>query len=141
MGRPRSNSVSSAGTSRSSGSSHSSSTVSRAGGAGGEGGGGRVKQPGPPPSFMNKVLVGNYRSNHKKMHHQHHTLRKVGSIGSFTNNHCNGYGSSNNALKVLDDLSSKIANKSNSSLNSKKFPSHGDLTKYSWDYRKEMPID
>ncbi|KAF9138904.1 hypothetical protein BGX30_008605 [Mortierella sp. GBA39] len=116
MGRPRSNSVSSAGTSRSSGGSSSHSTSN-------EQGQGRVKQPGPPNSFMNKVRTGagNNRSPRKQQQkqqqqQQQQSLRNVGSNG-------------------------KLTNKSKSSLNSKKFPSHGDLTKFSWDYRKDLPID
>ncbi|KAG0277897.1 hypothetical protein BGZ95_005129 [Linnemannia exigua] len=118
MGRPRSNSVSSAGTSRSSdgSSSYSSSNETQGQGRG-------VKPPGPPPSFMNKVRNGSgYRSNHKKSHkqqqQQQQTVRRVGSNGTLLNS------KSNNNLN-----------------NSRKFPSHGDLTKYSWDYRREMPID
>lgn len=116
MGRPRSNSVSSAGTSRSSGGSSSYSSSN-------EQGQGRVKQPGPPNSFMNKVRngAGNYRLPRKQQQlqqqqQQQQSIRNVGSNGNLTN-------------------------KSICSLNSKKFPSHGDLSKYSWDYRKELPID
>ncbi|KAF9548332.1 hypothetical protein EC957_006828 [Mortierella hygrophila] len=118
MGRPRSNSVSSAGTSRSSGGSSSHSTSN-------EQGQGRVKQPGPPNSFMNKVRAGagNHQSPRKQQQkqqqqqqQQQQSLRNVGSNG-------------------------KLTNKSKSKLNSKKFPSHGDLTKFSWDYRKDLPID
>ncbi|KAF9341381.1 hypothetical protein BGZ91_008885 [Linnemannia elongata] len=116
MGRPRSNSVSSVGTSRSSGGSSSYSSSN-------EQGQGRVKQPGPPNSFMNKVRngAGNYRLPRKQQQlqqqqQQQQSIRNVGSNGNLTN-------------------------KSISSLNSKKFPSHGDLSKYSWDYRKELPID
>ncbi|KAG0378364.1 hypothetical protein BGX24_004022 [Mortierella sp. AD032] len=124
MGRPRSNSVSSAGTSRSSDGSSSYSSSNETQGQG-QGQGRGAKLPGPPPSFMNKVRNGSgYRSNHKKAHQQQQqqqqqTVRRVGSNGTLPNN-----------------------NKSTNSLNnSRKFPSHGDLTKYSWDYRREMPID
>ncbi|KAF9906314.1 hypothetical protein EC991_000802 [Linnemannia zychae] len=115
MGRPRSNSVSSAGTSRSSGGcSYSSSNETQGQGQGQARG---AKLPGPPPSFMNKVRNGAnvYRSHSHK--NSPTPARKFGSNGI-------------------------LPNKSNNSLNSsRKFPSHGDLTKYSWDYRREMPID
>lgn len=113
MGRPRSNSVSSAGTSRSSGGSSIYSSSN-------EQGQGRMKQPGPPNSFMNKVRngAGNYRLPRKQQQQQQQqqSIRNVGSNGNLTN-------------------------KSSNSLNNKKFPSQGDLTKYSWDYRKDLPID
>ncbi|KAG9065679.1 hypothetical protein KI688_001968 [Linnemannia hyalina] len=115
MGRPRSNSVSSVGTSRSSGGSSSHSTSN-------EQGQGRVKQPGPPNSFMNNARTGagNHRSPRKQQQKQQQQQQpSLGNVGS------NG----------------KLTNKSKSSLNSKKFPSHGDLTKFSWDYRKDLPID
>jgi hypothetical protein len=115
MGRTRSNSVSSAGTSRSSG-SYSYSCSNEQGQGQGQG---RLKLPGPPPSFMNKVRngAGKYRSNKTYQQQQQQTVRKVGSNATLGNS------------------------KPNSRFNSKKFPSHGDLTKYSWDYRKELPID
>ncbi|KAG0294269.1 hypothetical protein BGZ96_001488 [Linnemannia gamsii] len=113
MGRTRSNSVSSVGTSRSSGSYSYSSSNEQGQGQG------RMKQPGPPPSLMNKVRngAGKYRPNKNYQQKQQQTVRKGGSNGTLANS------------------------KSNSRLNSKKFPSQGDLTKYSWDYRKELPID
>ncbi|KAF9148783.1 hypothetical protein BG015_009473 [Linnemannia schmuckeri] len=113
MGRPRSNSVSSAGTSRSSGGSSYSPSNEQGQGQGQ----GRVKQPGPPPSLMNKVRsgAGNYRLPRNQQRQQQQP-RNVGPNENLTN-------------------------KWSSSLNSKKFPSYGDLTKYSWDYRKQLPID
>ncbi|KAF9134018.1 hypothetical protein BGW39_008362 [Mortierella sp. 14UC] len=113
MCRPRPNSVSSVGTSRSSGgSSYSSSNETQ-----GQGQGRGAKPPGPPPSFMNKVRngTGAYRFNNHR--NSSKPVRGVGSNGA-------------------------LPRKSNNSVNnSRKFPSHGDLTKYIWDYRKEMPID
>ncbi|KAF9932995.1 hypothetical protein FBU30_006819 [Linnemannia zychae] len=117
MGRPRSNSTSSTGTSRSNGTSVYSS-INEQQQQQGHGSGRGAKQLGPPPSLMNKIRSNtNYPSSHKN-HNTGQTTVKGG------------------------DLYSVVGKKSNSHpKNSKKFPSHGDLTRYSWDYRKEMPID
>ncbi|KAF8941738.1 hypothetical protein BGZ47_007238 [Haplosporangium gracile] len=113
MGRPRSISVSSAGTSSSSGGSSYSSSTEQGQGQGQS----RMKQRGPPPSFMNKARngAGNYRLPCNQQRQQQQP-RNVGSHGN-------------------------LMIKSSSGPNTRKFPSHGNLTKYSWDYRKELPIN
>ncbi|KAG0263600.1 hypothetical protein BG011_008544 [Mortierella polycephala] len=142
--RPRSNSVSSAGTSRSgstaktssSASSHSTtSTLTSLSNEDkialeNETAGGSKKREDPSSSFMNRILVGSHHQQHRQSH------RRV----------CGGSSDRTVVQNGLDCISkvkkSGRGIKSGSTTpTSKRFLSQGDLSQYCWDYRKEMPVD
>ncbi|KAF9384827.1 hypothetical protein CPB97_005340 [Podila verticillata] len=167
ISRPRSGSASSVHTSRStsttktSSSGSSSSTAStlvagsnqtslsgeekvRANGSG-------SKLPGPPVSYMNRILVGSHHSHlhtrgNKQHHHHNHIvdqyhphhpphgpLRRGGSSGNLSD-----VAYRDEAFKLHHKKQAHGSRSGNSTPIPRKFPSHGDLTQYSWDYRKEV---
>ncbi|KAG0098209.1 hypothetical protein BGZ93_000811 [Podila epicladia] len=162
ISRPRSGSGSSAHTSRSTSSSKTCSSVSSSSTAstltGPLPGEDKVrsassgKLAGPPLSFMNRILVGGYHSHiltrGNKQQHQHNHL------GNGPPHHphrprkglLRRGGSSGNLCEVAynDDAIKHFKTQGRGSCSggsiplSRKFPSHGDLTQYSWDYRKEV---
>ncbi|KAF8987681.1 hypothetical protein BGZ52_003226 [Haplosporangium bisporale] len=168
ISRPRSGSVSSVHTSHStsttktssSGSSSSTASTLTAGSnltsLSGEdkmrANGGSGKLPGPPLTFMNRILVGSHHSHlhtrDNKHHHYHNhlvgprhphhpphgPLRRGGSSGDLSNAAYH-----DEAFKLYHHKRQGCGSRSGSSTPvSRKFPSHGDLTQYSWDYRKEV---
>lgn len=162
ISRPRSRSGSSAQTSPSTASTKTCSSVSSSSTAstltGSLSGEDKVrsassgKLPGPPLSFMNRILVGGYHSHllgrGNKQHHQHShfvneqshhphrpqngPLRRGGSSGNLSD-----IAYRDDAFKHFKTQGRRSCSGGNTPL-SRKFPSHGDLTKYSWDYRKEV---
>ncbi|KAG0038208.1 hypothetical protein BGZ82_000779 [Podila clonocystis] len=110
------------------------------------------KLPRPPLSFVNRILVGSHHSHlhtrgnkqhhqnnhlapeqaHNPHHPQHDPLRRGGSSGNLSD------------IAYHDDAFKQQKKQGRSSRSGcsvpipRKFPSHGDLTQYSWDYRKEV---
>ncbi|KAG0337628.1 hypothetical protein BG004_007568 [Podila humilis] len=116
--------------------------------------------PGPPLSFMNRILVGNYHSRGQKHHQHHHHYHNRLMGGQATHSHPRhgqlrrGESAGNLSYKTFEKMqggrvvighghgkngSGIIGNGGESrKKSSKKFPSHSDLTPFSWDYRKEV---
>ncbi|KAG0043136.1 hypothetical protein BGZ83_011785 [Gryganskiella cystojenkinii] len=94
------------------------------------------KPPGPPPTFLNRILINQYH-NHSSSNSPRprlSLLRRGSSSGRIHTTDLGGVGG--------DSGSGKRSTRSgNTTPISKKFPSQGDLSSYSWDYRRELPVD
>ncbi|KAG0208256.1 hypothetical protein BGX28_000721 [Mortierella sp. GBA30] len=107
-----------------------------------------------PPSFFNRILIGHQHHSslkgnnqyQKQQHHHHHPhqqqqyqlnardLLRKGSRGkSVGQGGPNGFRPKKTVRGVKSENSTPTT--------AKKFPAHGDLSQYCWDYRKQMPVD
>ncbi|KAF9349716.1 hypothetical protein BGX26_012036 [Mortierella sp. AD094] len=125
--RPRSASVSSDSTTKTTSSAHSDSTSSTISNMTSLSSEERraARAAGPPRAFLNRLKIGHQRKGSQQQQQKH--AQGKGSNGSI------------NEITVM--IPAQSHRSENSTPVSKKFPSNGDLGQFSWDYRREMPID
>ncbi|KAG0034004.1 hypothetical protein BGZ81_006516 [Podila clonocystis] len=112
----------------------------------------KSKLPVPPLSFVNRILVGSHHSylhtRGNKQHHQNNHLAPEQAHHPHHPQHdplrCSGSSGNLSDIAYNDDTFKQQKKQGRSSRSGcsvpipRKFPSHGDLTQYSWDYRKEV---
>ncbi|CAO3564604.1 unnamed protein product [Mortierella alpina] len=93
-------------------------------------------------SFINRILIGTQHHLHPQHLQQQHEEQQEQQQQQRQGSRGKGMGPS----KESSGFRSKKTPRGSRSANSvpaptKKFPVHGDLSQYAWDYRKEMPAD
>ncbi|KAF9424159.1 hypothetical protein BGZ94_008077 [Podila epigama] len=101
---------------------------------------GSEKAPGPPLSFMNRVMAGSHHANlqtrGQQQQQQQQQLRRSGSGDPVSEGAFLHHQQTTGPFK--QKKSSRGFRSASGFLGQKKFSSQGDLSQYSWDYRKEV---
>ncbi|KAF9937501.1 hypothetical protein BGZ67_001234 [Mortierella alpina] len=103
---------------------------------------GHQREGSPTSSFINRILIGTQQHYHHQQQpqqlqqQQQQQEQQQGSKGKGVGS---PYGGSGGFRSKKTPRGAKSANSVPAP--TKKFPVHGDLSQYAWDYRKEMPAD